>query len=69
VNIAEARTSRQRGSAPWISIVAAVACAGALAALLAKSSLGSAGVLVAMVGVLFGIEAVYRRMTGRGLRA
>ena len=69
VNIAEARTSKQRGSAPWISIVAAVACAGALAALLAKSSLGSAGVLVAMVGVSFGIEAVFRRMTGRGLRA
>ncbi|MCR6491543.1 APC family permease [Cellulomonas sp. P24] len=69
VNIAEARTSKQRGSAPWISIVGAVACVGALAALLAKSSLGSAGVLVAMVGVSFGIEAVFRRMTGRGLRA
>jgi amino acid transporter len=68
VNVAEARTSTQRGSAPWISIVAAVACAGALAALLAKSSLGSAGVLVAMVGVSFGIEAVFRRGTGRGLR-
>jgi len=69
VNIAEARTSTQRGSAPWISIVAAVACVGALAALLAKSSLGSAGVLVAMVGVSFGIEALFRRVTGRGLRA
>lgn len=69
VNVAEARTSKQRGSAPWISIVGAVACAGALAALLAKSSVGSAGVLVAMVGVSFAIEAVFRRVTGRGLRA
>jgi hypothetical protein len=69
VNIAEARTSRQRGSVPWISIVAAAACAGALTALLAKRGLGSAGMLVAMVGVSFGIEAVYRRMTGRRLRA
>ena len=46
VNVAEARTSKQRASTkPWISIVAAVACVGALAALLAKSSLGSAAVL------------------------
>lgn len=69
VNLAEVRTSKRRGSRPWISIVAALACAGALAALLAKSSLGSAGVLAAMVAVSFGIEATFRQVTGRGLRA
>ncbi len=69
VNLAEARTSRQRGAGrPWISVLAAVACAGALAALLAKSSLGSATVLAAMVAVSFGIEAVFRQVSGRGLR-
>jgi len=68
VNLAEARTSKQRGSRPWISTVAALACAGALAALLAKSSVGSAAVLAAMVVVSFGIEATFRRVTGRGMR-
>ena len=48
--------------------MAAVACVGALAALLAKSSLGSVAVLVVMVALSFGIEAVFRRVTGRGLR-
>jgi hypothetical protein len=67
VNLAEARTSKQRGSRPWTSIVAALACAGALAALLAKSSLGAAGVLAGMVAVSFGIEAMFRRVTGRGI--
>ena len=69
MNLAEARTSKHRGSRPWISIVAAVACAGALAALLAKSSLASAGVLAVMVVASFGLEALFRRVTGRGLRA
>lgn len=59
VSVAEARTSKQRGSKkPWISIVAAVACVGALAA-----------VLLVMVAVSFAIEAAFRRLTGRGLRA
>ena len=49
VNVAEARTCRQRGSAPWISMLAAVACAGALTALVAKSSLGAVAVLAVMV--------------------
>jgi len=69
VNLAEARTSKQRGSRPWISIVAALACAGALAALLAKSSLGSVGVLAGMVVVSFGIEATFRQVTRRGIGA
>ncbi len=70
VNVAEARTSNQRASTkPWISIVAATACVGALAALLAKSSLGSAAVLLVMVALSFTIEAVFRRLTGQGVRA
>ncbi|MEO7058379.1 MAG: APC family permease [Lapillicoccus sp.] len=68
VNVAEARTSKQRGSTKaWLSIVAAVACLGALVALLAKSSLSSAGVLLVMVTVSFAIEAAFRRLTGRDL--
>ena len=69
VNVAEARTSKQRGSKkPWLSIVAAAACVGALAALLAKSSLDSAAVLLVMVALSFAIEAAFRRLTGQGLR-
>ena len=70
VNAAEAYTSRSRGSSrPWISVLAAIACAGSLVALLAKSSLGSTAVLLVMVALSFGVEAVFRRVTGRGLRA
>lgn len=69
VNVAEARTARQRGSAPWISVVAATACVAALAALIAKSSLGSVSVLVAMVAVSFGIEATFRKVSGRPIHA
>jgi len=66
VNVTEARTSKRRGAKrPWISIVAAVACVGSLAALLANSSLGSAAVLAVMVAASFGIEAVFRHLTGR----
>ncbi len=69
VNVAEARTSKRRGSTkPWLSIVAAGACVGALAALLAESSLGSALVLLVMVAMSFAIEAAFRALTGRGLR-
>jgi hypothetical protein len=66
VNLAEARTATQHGARRWPAVVAAIACAGALAALLATSSLVSAAVLVAMLGVAFGIEAVFRRVSGRG---
>jgi amino acid transporter len=67
VNLAEARTAKERGTAPWVSIVAAVACGGALAALLSTSSLASAAVLVAMVAVAFGVEAAFRGVMGRDL--
>jgi len=69
VNAAEARTARQRGSAPWISVLAAAACAGALAALVAKSTAGAVTVLVAMVALSLGIEATFRRVSGTPARA
>ncbi len=64
VNLAEARTAGERGSRPWLSRSAAVACVGALVALVATSSLSSVGVLVVMVALAFGIEATVRRLTG-----
>jgi hypothetical protein len=70
VNAAEARTARRRGSRwPWISVLAAAACVGALGALVAKSSLEACAVLAGMVVVAFGIEAAFRRVSGTPLRA
>ncbi|MEP7091953.1 MAG: APC family permease, partial [Nocardioidaceae bacterium] len=63
VNLAEARTSSSRGSAPWISILAASACAAALVALVAKSSPAAVSVLVAMVVLAFAAEATFRWVT------
>ena len=61
VNAAEARTSSERGSATWISMVAAVACLSALVALVARSDLGAASVFGAMLALSFVIEAAFRR--------
>jgi amino acid transporter len=69
VNLAEAHTARRRGSNPWISVAAAMACVAALAALIAKSSVESASVLVAMVALSFGIEATFRKVSGRRIHA
>lgn len=70
VNAAEARTARRRGSTrPWISVLAAVACVGALGALVAKSSLQSCTILAGMVALAFGIEATFRRVSDRPFRA
>jgi uncharacterized protein len=69
VNLAEAHTARRRESTPWISVVAALACVAALVALIAKSSLESVSVLVAMVAVSFGIEATFRKISGRPIHA
>ncbi len=60
VNVAEARTSNERGSRAWISVVAAAACGGALFALIARSSLGADLFLVAMAAASFGIERTFR---------
>lgn len=54
---------------PWISVIAAAACVGALGALVAKSSLQSCIVLAAMVALAFGIEAIFRRVSGTPFRA
>ena len=69
VNLAEAHTARRRGSPPGISVAAAIACVAALAALIAKSSLESVSVLVAMVALSFGIEATFRKLSGRPIHA
>ena len=69
VNAAEARTSGERGSHAWISIAACVACLAALAALVARSRPGETAVLVAMVTVSVGIEALYRRFSRRAMSA
>ena len=69
VNAAEARTSGERGSRAWISIAACVACLAALAALVARSRPGETAVLVAMVTVSAGIEALYRRISRRAMSA
>ncbi len=69
VNLAEAHTARRRGSSVWISVAAVMACVTALAALIAKSSLESVSVLVAMVALSFGIEATFRKVSGRPIHA
>lgn len=70
VNAAEARTTRRRGSrSPWISVLAAAACLGALGALVAKSSLEACAVLAGMVALAFAIEAAFRRVSGAPFRA
>ena len=65
VNAAEVRTSRERGSATWISVLAAAACISALVALVARSSLSAASVLGAMVALSFLIETGFRRASGK----
>jgi len=69
VNAAEARTAGERGSSAWVSIVAAVACTCALAALISRSSLVGVSFLAAMIVLSFGIEAAFRRASGRALLA
>lgn len=69
VNVAEARTGRGRGSKPWISLLAAAACMGALTALVVESSIGACLVLVAMVALSFAIEAIFRRTSGSAASA
>ena len=65
VNVAEAWTARERGSAAWISALAAVACTAALVALVANSTVGSDLVLALMVALSFGIEIVFTTLTSR----
>ncbi|MCA9944257.1 MAG: amino acid permease [Anaerolineales bacterium] len=71
VNIANVRLARQTNSRAWLSAVAGIACVGALMALLWQTAVTSPGkllVLVVIVGLSVGIEATYRKATGRKLR-
>jgi hypothetical protein len=71
VNVAEAKTARSRGSAPWVSALAAAVCVGALTALtalVAISTLGAIAVFVGMMAFAFGVEAIFRRVSGRPVR-
>ncbi|MDQ2707103.1 MAG: hypothetical protein M3Z25_05485 [Actinomycetota bacterium] len=58
VNLAEARTAAERGSAPWISTLAAITCVAALLALITDSTPAAVLVLLVMVAAAFGIEFV-----------
>ncbi len=69
VNAAEAQTSSERGSRAWVSVAAAVACIGALVALVARSSFGAASVLAAMTALAFVIEVAFRAGSARKAKA
>jgi amino acid transporter len=68
VNAANARLHAKTGSHKWVPMLGVTLCLGALGILIwqrATTSVAELWVLVAMVGLAFSIEAVYRRLTGR----
>ncbi|MDQ2707221.1 MAG: APC family permease [Actinomycetota bacterium] len=65
VNLAEARTASERGSAPWISTLAAITCVAALLALITDSTPAAVLVLLVMVAASFGIEFLFRGFAAR----
>jgi amino acid transporter len=68
VNAANARLHAKTGSHKWVPMLGVILCLGALGILIwqrATTSVAELWVLVAMVGLAFSIEAVYRRLTGR----
>jgi amino acid transporter len=72
VNVANVLRYRQTGSRRFISVAGAVACAAALGALIwqrASVDPRSLWVLAAIVVLSVGIEAGYRLLTGRQIRA
>lgn len=66
VNLAEARTAHERGSAAWISLLAATACAAALVTLISYSSPSAVLVLLTMVALSFAVEIVFRGRAAEG---
>jgi amino acid transporter len=71
VNASNARLSSVTGSRRWISICGAVLCLAALAILVGQRVVTSPKelwVLVAMVGLAFVVEIIYRMATGRKIR-
>jgi amino acid transporter len=73
VNIANVRLSRDTGGGVWISMLAAISTAVALVVLCVQVAENPATsrhlwILLGMIVVSFGIEIVYRRLTGRKIR-
>jgi len=71
VNASNARLSSITGSRRWISICGAALCLAALAILVGQRAVASPKelwVLVAMVGLAFIVEIVYRTATGRKIK-
>jgi amino acid transporter len=72
VNVSNVRLASRTGSRRWVSLLGAVLCLSALGILIwdrFTTSLAEVWVLVAMVVLAFGLEAGYRRVTGRSLRS
>jgi hypothetical protein len=72
VNIANVRLARDTGSRTWISALAALSTAAALIVLCVEVDENPATrdhlwILAGMILVSFGIEIVYRTITGRGI--
>jgi hypothetical protein len=72
VNIANVRLARDTGSRAWISGLAALSTAIALLVLVIEVDENPATrnhlwILVGMIVVSFGIEVVYRKLTGRSI--
>ncbi len=71
VNASNVRLSSITKSKRWVSFLGTIICIGALAALIwqrATTSPNEIWILVAMVGLAFLIETIYRKSTGRTLR-
>jgi hypothetical protein len=73
VNIANVRLSRDTGGGAWISMLAAISTAVALVVLCVQVAENPATshhlwILLGMIVSSFGIEIVYRRLTGREIR-
>lgn len=65
VNAAEAKTSAERGSHRWISLLAGLACLAALAVLVARSAPTEVAVLAGMLALAVATEATFRRIVRR----
>ncbi|MHB1391203.1 MAG: APC family permease [Thermoleophilia bacterium] len=72
VNIANFRLSKKTGGRRPLSLAGVIACLGALAAMLwqvAQENIFAIAVIAAMLVLSFAIEIIYRRISGRCLRA
>ena len=68
VNVANLRLRRKTSSRGWLSAAGAVACLGALGALIwqrLQVAPAQLWILLAMLGLAIAVEAVYRGLTGR----